>query len=171
MPAGRLRGTESAEAAQHDAGIFAERLRIAVEDRRGAEPDDSLEDLDDRLWLREAQLSQLAADQAGRRRGCELNCRQLPAHVTRKGDLCHEPFLVIYDRQEGQIIRHRGYKDPRRALRARFAAEREFRGQREIEVVVLGADSWESLPQTHARYFQDVQGLAATALDRGLARP
>jgi hypothetical protein len=78
-------------------------------------------------------------------------------------------YLVVYDRQAGQIIRHRGYRAADRALRARFAAEQEFRGQPEIEVVVLGAESWDSLPQTHARYFERVQDLAASALSRGLA--
>lgn len=78
-------------------------------------------------------------------------------------------YLVIYDRQEGQIIRHKGYRAADRALRARFDAEREFRGRQDIEVVVLGAESWDSLPRTHARYFERVQDLAASALSRGLA--
>jgi drug/metabolite transporter (DMT)-like permease len=51
-------------------------------------------------------------------------------------------------------------------LAARFAAEREFSGQPDIEVVVLGGDSWESLGRTHSRYFKGVSELAAAALAR-----
>ena len=77
-------------------------------------------------------------------------------------------YLVVYNRQEGEIIRHRAFGDAGRALRARFDAGREYRGQEAVEVVVLGAGSWESLRQTHARYFKDVQQLAASAIRRGL---
>ena len=75
-------------------------------------------------------------------------------------------YLVIYDRRKGKILRHRGYKSVNAALRARFAAEREFNAQSDIEVVVLGAESWRALPSTHARYFNGVQELAANELIR-----
>lgn len=75
-------------------------------------------------------------------------------------------YLVIYNRREGQIIRHHAYRTPTRALAARFEAEREFREQPDIEVVVLGAESWDSLPRTHSRYFKGVQELAEAALER-----
>jgi hypothetical protein len=52
------------------------------------------------------------------------------------------------------------------ALAARFDAEREFNGRSEIEVVVLGADSWEDLTRTHSRYFKGLGELAETALTR-----
>lgn len=73
-------------------------------------------------------------------------------------------FLVVYNRREGHIVRHHGYHGSSSALAARFEAEREFRGQPDIEVVVLGAESWEALPRTHARYFKDVPELAEAAL-------
>lgn len=75
-------------------------------------------------------------------------------------------YLVIYDRRRGQIIKHRVYPNPKRALAARFDAEREFRDEPDIEVVVLGAESWESLRRTHSRYFKDVRELAEAALER-----
>ena len=74
-------------------------------------------------------------------------------------------YLVIYDRRKGQIIRHRSQPTPEQALVARFDAEREFRGQPDIEIVVLGAESWDSLRRTHSRYFKDVQELAEAALE------
>lgn len=73
-------------------------------------------------------------------------------------------FLVIYNRREGHIVRHRGFGRPQQALAARFDAEREFRDEPDIEVVVLGAESWESLRLTHSRYFKGVRELAEDAL-------
>ena len=75
-------------------------------------------------------------------------------------------YLVVYNRREGRIIRRGDYPRVDNALQARFAAEREFREDPDIEVVVLGAESWEALRHTHARYFQDVQQLAEDALTR-----
>jgi hypothetical protein len=77
-----------------------------------------------------------------------------------------QQFLVIYDRRAGTIIRHRGYSSSHSALAARFTAEREFRSTPDVEVVVLGADSWEALKTTHSRYFKPVQELAEAALAR-----
>lgn len=75
-------------------------------------------------------------------------------------------FLVIYDRRAGEIIRHRRFQTPAPALAARFQAEREFREQPDVEVVVLGAGSWDALKLTHSRYFKGVRELAGAALDR-----
>jgi hypothetical protein len=75
-------------------------------------------------------------------------------------------YLVIYDRQHGKIIHTHAYRQSREALEARFAAERQYRGQPDIEVVVLGAKSRTALLSTHARYFQGTQELAEAALDR-----
>ncbi|HUY50888.1 MAG TPA: hypothetical protein VMV92_35140 [Streptosporangiaceae bacterium] len=75
-------------------------------------------------------------------------------------------YLVIYDRRVGKIIRTRAYRDSAEALKARFAAEREHRGDGDVEVVVLSAKSRAALLRTHARYFQGTQELAETALNR-----
>lgn len=75
-------------------------------------------------------------------------------------------YLLVYDRRKGKIIRHHAYPESKSALTARFAAEREFSEQPDVEVVVLGAESWDSLAQTHARYFKGVQELAEAALSR-----
>jgi hypothetical protein len=74
-------------------------------------------------------------------------------------------YLLIYDRNAGKIVRHKEYGQVEDALEARFRAEREYIGQPEIEVVVLGGESWKSLSSTHARYFKDVQELAKAALN------
>ena len=75
-------------------------------------------------------------------------------------------YLVVYDRRAGKIIRHRRFQAPNTALAARFDAEREFRADPDIEIVVLGADSWDALRETHSRYFEGVQELAGSALER-----
>jgi hypothetical protein len=75
-------------------------------------------------------------------------------------------YLLIYDRRRGQIIRHHRYQEPSSALEARFRAESEFLGEPDVEVVVLGADSWEALQNTHSRYFKSVRELAEAALER-----
>jgi hypothetical protein len=75
-------------------------------------------------------------------------------------------YLVVYDRRRGKILKHASYYDSNRALNARFDAEREYRGQQDIEVVVLSAESWQSLAHTHARYFKGAQELAEAALSR-----
>jgi hypothetical protein len=75
-------------------------------------------------------------------------------------------YLVIYNRRSGEIVRHRQFIAVDSALAARFTAEREFRDDPDIEVVVLGADSWVALRRTHSRYFSGVQDLAQAALRR-----
>jgi hypothetical protein len=75
-------------------------------------------------------------------------------------------FLVVYDRREGRLMRLTDYRSADSALSARFAAERKFRDQPDVEVVVLGAESREALNRTHSRYFKDVRELAQEALDK-----
>lgn len=68
-------------------------------------------------------------------------------------------FLIIYDRDEGDLVRQTRFETSADAMRARFAAEAEFRGRPEIEVVALVAESEEALRRTHARYFLDLAAL------------
>lgn len=75
-------------------------------------------------------------------------------------------YLLIYDRHQGKVIRQVSFDQADTALAARFDAEREFNGQPEIEIVVLGADSWQALVRTHSRYFKGLHDLAETALAR-----
>ena len=74
-------------------------------------------------------------------------------------------YLVVFDRSKGEMLRLQRFSDRDDALHARFAEERERRGEPDIEVVVLGAISGESLRRTHGRYFKDFEQLAAGARD------
>lgn len=81
-------------------------------------------------------------------------------------------YLVLFDRSKGDVIRKHRYADRGDALNARFAAELEFRNERDIEVVVLGVSSWDALKRTHSRYFQGLRQLAFNpAADRSNPRP
>jgi len=64
--------------------------------------------------------------------------------------MCH--WLIVYDRSKSELVHYAKYADPAVALRARFAVEHEHP---DLEVVVLGADSLETIKVTHSRYFGD----------------
>jgi hypothetical protein len=70
---------------------------------------------------------------------------------------------VVFDRSTGTVLRHQRYRDRNKALEARFAAEREHLDEPAIEVVVLGAQSWEALKRTHGCYFKSFDQLASSA--------
>jgi hypothetical protein len=69
-------------------------------------------------------------------------------------------FLLIYDRDAGQLLRKQRYEIGADAMRARFAAEGEFAGRPEIEIVALVAESEDDLLVTHGRYFLGLTELA-----------
>lgn len=74
-------------------------------------------------------------------------------------------FLIVYDRPAGQIVRSAEFGSDDDAFTARFAAEKEFRGNSDIEVVVLSAKSWDAVKRTHARYFYNAEELAQRLLN------
>lgn len=64
-------------------------------------------------------------------------------------------FLVVYNRRTGaNTVREFPESCGREAIRKRFEAEREHRGDTDIEVVVLVSSSREELKKTHSRYFR-----------------
>jgi hypothetical protein len=69
-------------------------------------------------------------------------------------------FLLIYDRDAGQLVRQEVYETSVAAMQARFAAETEFAGKSEIEIVALVAESEEAARVTHGRYFLGLTELA-----------
>jgi hypothetical protein len=75
-------------------------------------------------------------------------------------------FLLVYDRDAGTLVRTRSFANRANAMKARFLAEAEFRDRREVEVVVLDAESKEALVHTHGRYF-----LGLTELADRIAKP
>ena len=69
-------------------------------------------------------------------------------------------FLLVYDRDAGQLIRKHRYGLGSDAMRARFLAEAEFAGRPSIEIVALVAESEQDLLVTHGRYFLGLTELA-----------
>jgi hypothetical protein len=72
-------------------------------------------------------------------------------------------YLVVFARSKGEVLRHQEYRNRGDALEARFAEERNHRDDPDIEIVVLGASSWDALMRTHARYVKRLDQLGYTA--------
>jgi hypothetical protein len=73
-------------------------------------------------------------------------------------------FLVVYNRRTGSnSVREFPPGQGREAIHARFEAEREHRGDPDIEVVVLGSRSREELLKTHSRYFRSAREILDSA--------
>ncbi len=65
-------------------------------------------------------------------------------------------FVIVFDRPRGEILEMVTFGDAERdiALKELFEREDRYREQNDIEVVMLGSDSLETLKQTHGRYFK-----------------
>jgi hypothetical protein len=69
-------------------------------------------------------------------------------------------YLLVFNRRTGVMLRLEQFAESDVAMSARFAAELEFRGDGDVEVVVLGAESMDALRRTHSRYFNEPRKLA-----------
>jgi hypothetical protein len=67
-------------------------------------------------------------------------------------DLIH--FLLTYDVQEARLVEVREFRDIDEAVAAYEAAEAAHRNDVSLEIVLLGADSLETIKVTHANYFE-----------------
>jgi hypothetical protein len=66
-------------------------------------------------------------------------------------------FLLVYDLMAGKLIRQEEFSDGDEAAVAYGALEREFKGRSDLEIVLVGADSIETIRRTHAHYFDAVE--------------
>jgi len=68
----------------------------------------------------------------------------------------------VYDRRRRTILREEAYADDelKRAVNERLAEEIAHKADPNIEVVLLEADSRETLLTNHARYFKTVAEIA-----------
>ncbi len=71
-------------------------------------------------------------------------------------------FLIVYDTAAGEILELKRFGAAQRALALskRFARELAERDKRNIEVVLLSAESEDELRRTHSRYFESSAELA-----------
>lgn len=67
-------------------------------------------------------------------------------------------FLLVYSLDDRKLIREEEFKDTKKAVTAYEAAEAEYRNTDDVaryEVVLVGADSIETVMRTHGHYFED----------------
>lgn len=63
-------------------------------------------------------------------------------------------FLLVFDHRAGRLIRTEEFgEDADRALAAYAETEALYGDRKEIEVVLIGSDSFETVKRTHANYF------------------
>ena len=63
-------------------------------------------------------------------------------------------FLLVFDRAEGRLLEEEHFhEDGAAALAAYEAKEQQNAGDRNIEVVLIGSDSIDTVRVTHANYF------------------
>ncbi len=63
-------------------------------------------------------------------------------------------FLLVFDHDAGQLLDVKQFGvDGEQAVAAYAAKEQELAGNRSVEIVLIGSDSWETVKLTHANYF------------------
>jgi hypothetical protein len=76
-------------------------------------------------------------------------------------------FLLIYDLKRGRLAEQLDLGDDGEAAAAEYSRyEAEYRDREGFEIVLVGADSIETIRQTHAHYFN---GAGEQAFDELLA--
>lgn len=74
-------------------------------------------------------------------------------------------FLLVYDRSQQKLVFQRPYKNPEEAVRAYEEMEEQHRNDRHMEIVLVGADSLETIMLTHGNYFDAVPSASPYLLD------
>jgi len=67
-------------------------------------------------------------------------------------------FLVVYEVTRGPATVEEFGNDYEAALAAYTEREHEYRERDDVDIVLLGADSLETIRQTHSSYFEPVDG-------------
>jgi len=62
-------------------------------------------------------------------------------------------FLIVFDRTTSQLVSKTPYSEEEDAMAEFSKAERANYGNEDIEIVLLSADSIETLEKTHEHYF------------------
>jgi hypothetical protein len=65
-------------------------------------------------------------------------------------------FILIYDHQQQRLLDALEFGDRREDATAKYAEiEREYKDREGLEIVLVGADSLDTIRKTHAHYFSD----------------
>ncbi len=62
-------------------------------------------------------------------------------------------FLLVYDLRLQRLVSTKRFSDPAEATAAYAECEAQHRGNSDVEIVLVGADSLETIKQTHGHYF------------------
>ena len=63
-------------------------------------------------------------------------------------------FLLVFDHAQGSLLDMLEFgSDGDRAVEAYAAKEKEFQGRSDVEIVLIGSDSFDTVKLTHANYF------------------
>lgn len=63
-------------------------------------------------------------------------------------------FLLVFDHALGRLVEQEDFKnDGKRAVAAYAEKEREYADRKDVEIVLVGSDSIETVRMTHANYF------------------
>jgi hypothetical protein len=65
-------------------------------------------------------------------------------------------YLLVFDHQREELLSWTEFEDAAAALAAYQTTEREHEGNAQLEIVLIGADSFETVKRTHANYFNRV---------------
>jgi hypothetical protein len=65
-------------------------------------------------------------------------------------------FLLVYDRNPQKLVFQQPYTNPQEAVKAYEEMEEKHREDRHMEIVLVGADSLETIMLTHGNYFDAV---------------
>lgn len=65
-------------------------------------------------------------------------------------------FLLVYDRKLQKLVFQQPYTDSAEAVRAYGEMEEKHRDDKHMEIVLVGADSLETVMLTHGNYFDAV---------------
>ena len=63
-------------------------------------------------------------------------------------------FLLVFDIDRQELLRCDEFDDPREAAAAYEGAERRHQSDRRLEIVLVGADSIDTIKRTHSNYFE-----------------
>lgn len=62
-------------------------------------------------------------------------------------------FLLVFDHAKGVLIHQEQFADATKAAEAYSDAEEDHRGEPDLEIVLVGADSIDTIRLTHGHYF------------------
>jgi len=64
-------------------------------------------------------------------------------------------FLLVYDLNAGQLVEQFEFTDAEEAAESYARMEEKHRGDSDLEIVLVGADSIDTIRVTHGHYFDE----------------